>query len=104
MRLHQSAALASVTPNPRLKMALLKAFLLGCEARGWVSRSGRLKWHRVAAAKAYWMGVRMALGHVVTPLSGDVDLAELTTAADPFVSASALHKELCARAHEGVAA
>ncbi len=84
-----------------LKAALVKGFLLGCEARGLVSAVGRLGWLSRREARSYWAGCRMTLAHTGSALAFDVDFLELTVATDPFVTASALHRRLCAARHEG---
>jgi hypothetical protein len=91
-----------------LKTALLKAFLLRCEACGWIASSfgtadGKLAWFKRKEARSYWVGVRVTLAQVASPLAFDSDLADLAFAPDPFVSATQLFRELCAQRHEGVA-
>ena len=90
---------ASRKADPRLKVSLVKAFLLRCEILGWVTKSGRLVWWRRFECRAYWAGVRMTLAHTANGAAFDADLDELTRAPDPFVHASRLHRELCAVMH-----
>jgi hypothetical protein len=87
-----------------LKGQLLKAFLLRCEALGWVLPGARLSWWRCKPARAYWAGVRMTLAHVGNPLAFDTDLDSLTKSGDPFQTAGSLFREVCAAKREGVRA